>query len=104
MSRTGAMTPLKRKRLNSRRDAAPGPTAGRAGSHAGGGRARPAHTGRRWPVKQEPKGVQERAGRSAPPPPGPADWRDRATALAAPAGILSRAAVRRGRRKLGWVG
>jgi glycosyltransferase involved in cell wall biosynthesis len=48
--------------------------------------------------------VQERAGRSAPPPPGPADWRDRATALAATAGVLARAAVRRGRRKLGWVG
>lgn len=48
--------------------------------------------------------VEERAGRSAPEPPGPADWRDRATVLAATAGILARGAVRRGRRKLGWVG
>jgi glycosyltransferase involved in cell wall biosynthesis len=47
--------------------------------------------------------VEERAERSAPPP-GLADWRDRATVLAATAGILARGAVRRGRRKLGWVG
>ncbi|MEH0579424.1 MULTISPECIES: FAD/NAD(P)-binding protein [Streptomyces] len=31
-----------------------GPTAGRAGSQACGGRVRPTLTGRRWPVKQEP--------------------------------------------------
>ncbi|MFI1729849.1 histidine phosphatase family protein [Streptomyces acidicola] len=31
-----------------------GPTAGRAGSQACGGRVRPTFTGRRWPVKQEP--------------------------------------------------
>ncbi|MEU9346911.1 glycoside hydrolase family 11 protein [Streptomyces sp. NPDC048278] len=31
-----------------------GPTAGRAGSQACGGRVRPTCTGRRWPVKQEP--------------------------------------------------
>ena len=48
--------------------------------------------------------VEERAGRSAPPPPGPADWRDRAKVLATTTGPLSRAAVRRGRRKLGRVG
>ncbi|MFF6786634.1 glycosyltransferase [Streptomyces sp. NPDC012510] len=48
--------------------------------------------------------VKERAGLSAPPPPGPAEWRGRATVLAATAGILARAAVRRGRRKLGRVG
>ncbi|GAQ67741.1 pglA [Streptomyces scabiei] len=48
--------------------------------------------------------VQERAGRAAPAPPGLADWRDRATALTATAGILARAAVRRARRKLGRVG
>jgi hypothetical protein len=34
----------------------------------------------------------------------PHDWRDRATALTATAGVLARGAVRRGRRKLGWVG
>ena len=48
--------------------------------------------------------VEERAGRSAPPPPGPVDWRDRATVLAATAGTFARAAVRRGLRKLGQVG
>ncbi|MFE7764692.1 glycosyltransferase [Streptomyces sp. NPDC057438] len=49
--------------------------------------------------------VEERAGRPpAPPPPGPADWRGRATVLAATAGILARGAVRRGRREMGWVG
>ncbi|WP_086804430.1 glycosyltransferase family 4 protein [Streptomyces caniscabiei] len=47
--------------------------------------------------------VEERAGRPAPPPPGPTDWRDRATVLAATAGILARGAVRRLRRKLGRV-
>jgi hypothetical protein len=31
-----------------------GPTAGRAGSQACGGRVRPTLTGRPWPVKQEP--------------------------------------------------
>jgi glycosyltransferase involved in cell wall biosynthesis len=45
--------------------------------------------------------VEERAGRPAPEPPGLAD---RAAVLAATAGILARAVVRRGRRKLGWVG
>ncbi|WP_327747895.1 glycosyltransferase [Streptomyces europaeiscabiei] len=48
--------------------------------------------------------LEERAGRAGPPPPGPADWRDRATVLAATAGILARGAVRRGRRELGRVG
>jgi hypothetical protein len=48
--------------------------------------------------------LEERAGRSVLPPPGPAGWRDRAAALAATAGILARGAVRRGRRALGWVG
>ncbi|ELP66615.1 glycosyltransferase [Streptomyces turgidiscabies] len=48
--------------------------------------------------------VQERAARSAAPPPGLADWRDRGTVFAATAGILARGAVRRARRKLGWVG
>jgi hypothetical protein len=38
-------------------DGAVGPTAGRAGSQARGGRATPALTGRQWPVKQEPKAV-----------------------------------------------
>ncbi|MCX4884642.1 MULTISPECIES: hypothetical protein [unclassified Streptomyces] len=47
--------------------------------------------------------VEKRVGRSAPPPPGPAVRRDRATVLAATAGILSRGAVRQ-RRKLGRVG
>nr|WP_247192563.1 hypothetical protein [Streptomyces sp. LBUM 1483] len=48
--------------------------------------------------------LEERVGRPAPPPPGPADWHGRATVLAATAGILARGAVRRGRREMGWVG
>jgi len=45
-----------------------GPTAGRAGSQACGGRVRPTLTGRRWPVKQEPV-VVPRSGtdRNLPP-------------------------------------
>ncbi|WP_408995237.1 glycoside hydrolase family 36 protein [Streptomyces caniscabiei] len=38
-------------------DAVVGPTAGRAGSQACGGRVRPTLTGRRWPVEQEPQVV-----------------------------------------------
>jgi alpha-galactosidase len=37
-----------------------GPSAGRAGSQACGGRVRPTLTGRRWPVKQEPMVVPRR--------------------------------------------
>ncbi|MGP3736639.1 rhamnogalacturonan acetylesterase [Streptomyces sp. GDS52] len=38
-------------------DGVVGPTAGRAGSQACGGRVRPTLTGRQWPVKQEPEVV-----------------------------------------------